>query len=311
MAYNLSYFYNGISEFKFLRKKMTIDTIYVTYNAEIELLEWSIKSIVSQVRKIYIVDNTPNKDIRLDSFQNEKVEIIYLGDNLGIAYAQNVGIKKSLENNAEFIMLSDQDTCYPDNYVEDMLKVFSHDKNIAAIAPKFIDSNKKGEDGFIQVSPVIFKQFFPKNGLHEVLQVIASGKILQAKYLNNIGLMDEDLFIDWVDLEWCWRAKNKGYKIIGNADVVINHQLGDNSKNIGFREVNLRSYVRHYYITRNAFYLALYSKDLDVLHKITLFFKSFRYIVGYPILAKPHFINLKYVLLGFWHGVTKKLGKLK
>lgn len=115
---------------------MTIDTIYATYNAEIELLQRSIESIASQVRKIYIVDNTPNKDLRLDSFQNEKVEIIYLGDNLGIAYAQNVGIKKSLENNAEFIMLSDQDTCYPQNYVDTMLKVFSHDKNIAAIAPK-------------------------------------------------------------------------------------------------------------------------------------------------------------------------------
>jgi len=174
---------------------MIIDTIYVTYNADIKLLERSIKSIVSQVRKIYIVDNTPNKDLRLDSFQNEKVEIIYLGDNFCIAYAQNVGIKKALENGTEFTMLSDQDTCYPDNYVDAMLKVFSHDKNIAAIAPRFIDSNKKGEDGFIEVSPIVFKQFFPKNGLHEVLQVIASGKILQAKYLNDIGLKIIFLFL--------------------------------------------------------------------------------------------------------------------
>lgn len=289
---------------------MTIDTIYVTYNAEIELLSQSIKSIISQVRKIYIVDNTPNRDLRLDSFQNEKVEIIYLGDNLGIAYAQNIGIKKSLENSSQFIMLSDQDTCYPVDYVRDMLKIFSHDKNIAAIAPKFIDSNKKGDDGFIKVLPIIFKQFYPETGQHEVMQVIASGKILQAKYLNDIGLMDEELFIDWVDFEWCWRARNKGYKIIGNADVVINHKLGDNSKDLGFREVNLRSYIRHYYITRNAFYLSLYSNDLDILHRITLFFKSFRYIIGYPILAKPHFTNLKYILLGFWNGITGRLGKL-
>lgn len=290
---------------------MTIDTVYVTYNAEIELLKKSIKSIVSQVRKIYIVDNTPNKDVRLNSFQNEKVEIIYLGDNFGIAYAQNVGIKKALENNAEFIMLSDQDTCYPENYVEEMLKVFSCNKKVAALAPKFIDSNKKGDDGFIQVLPIVFKQFYPQTGQHEVMQAIASGKILQAKCLNDIGLMDEELFIDWVDLEWCWRARKKGCKILGNADVVINHQLGDNSKDLGFREVNLRSPIRHYYITRNSFYLALYSKDLDIFHRITLFFKSFRYIAGYPILAKPHLTNLKYVLLGFWHGVTRKLGKLK
>lgn len=84
MANSLFSFYNDISKSKSLERRMMIDTIYVTYNAEIGLLERSIKNIVSQVRKIYIVDNTPNKDLRLDSFQNEKVEIIYLGDNLGI-----------------------------------------------------------------------------------------------------------------------------------------------------------------------------------------------------------------------------------
>lgn len=290
---------------------MTIDTIYVTYNAEIELLEKSIKSIASQVRKVYIVDNTPNKDLRLDSFQNEKVEIIYLGDNYGIAYAQNVGIKKSLENNAEFIMLSDQDTCYPQDYIYNMLKVFQKNINIAAVAPNYIDINKKGKrEGFIKVFPIVFKRFFPKDGLHEVLQVIASGKIINAKYLKDIGLMNEDLFIDWVDLEWCWRARRKGYKIIGNADVVINHKLGDRSKDLLIREVNLRNYIRHYYTTRNAFYLALYSQSLDICHRVILFIKSFRYVIGYPILAKPHYVNLKYVLLGLWHGLTRKLGRL-
>lgn len=83
MANSLFSFYNDISKSKSLERRMMIDTIYVTYNAKIGLLERSI-NIVSQVRKIYIVDNTQNKDLRLDSFQNEKVEIIYLGDNLGI-----------------------------------------------------------------------------------------------------------------------------------------------------------------------------------------------------------------------------------
>lgn len=288
-----------------------INTIYITYNAQIELLKKSVESITSQVDKIYIVDNTPGKDTRLEFFKNEKMEVIYLEENYGIAYALNVGIKKALQNQVEFIMLSDQDTCYPQNYVYDMLKVFGMDDTTVAVAPRFVDSNKQGKDGFIKVAPVVFKQFFPKSGTHEIMQAISSGKILQAKYLGSIGLMSEELFIDWVDIEWCWRARAKGYKIVGNADVVIQHQLGDSSKNLGFREVNLRSYVRHYYITRNAFYLALYSNDLDILHRITLFFKSFRYMVGYPILAKPHFKNLKFVLLGFWHGITGKLEKLK
>lgn len=290
---------------------MKTTVVYVTYNPNTELLSKSLNSIVSQVDKVTIVDNTPNKDKKLEMLKTNSVEIIYLEDNYGVAYAQNIGIKKALGENCDYVMLSDQDTIYPDNYISDMIKVFDIYDNVGAVAPKFIDGMKKSYGGFISLTPIIFRRFFPQSGLHEVMQVIASGKILNAKYLSDIGLMDEELFIDWVDLEWCWRARKKGYKIIGNADVVIEHQHGDSSKDIGFREVILRSPIRHYYTTRNAFHLALRDKSLDILHRITLFFRSFRYIVGYPILSKPHLTHLKYVLLGFWHGITGKLGKLK
>ncbi len=286
------------------------DMVIITYNPEIELFTKAVQSMTEQVRKIYIIDNTPTRAKFLEKFQdNSKIEIIYLDDNKGIAYAQNIGIKKSLENRSDYIVLSDQDTIYPKNYIENMLKIEnSNYSKIIAMAPLFKDTIGNNEnEGFIIKR---FKKIFPKNGLHEVFQTIASGKILSSKYLNDVGLMDEKLFIDWVDLEWCWRARKKGYKIIGNADVVITHQLGDKSTNLGFREVSLRSPIRHYYITRNAFYLALNDKSLDKLNKITLFFKSFRYIIGFPLLSKPHLKHLKYVLLGFWHGVTGKLGKL-
>jgi rhamnosyltransferase len=290
---------------------MRTTVIYVTYYANTELLSKSINSIASQADKVIIVDNTPNKDEKLEIFRNNNVEIIYLKDNYGIAKAQNIGIKKALDENYDYVMLSDQDTVYPNNYINNMIKIFDSYDKVGAIAPKFIDSMKKSYDGFISITPIIFKQFFPISGKHEVMQVIASGIILNAKYLNNIGLMDEKLFIDWVDLEWCWRARKKGYKIIGNADVIIEHRLGDSSKDLEFREVNLRSPMRHYYITRNSFHLALRDKSLDILHRTTLFFKSFRYIIGYPLLSKPHLTHLKYVMLGFWHGIVGKLGKLE
>jgi len=91
--------------------------IYVTYNADIDLLRKSIKSIYSQIHKIIIIDNTPNKDINLEKIKNDIIEIIYLENNLGIAKAQNIGIKKALENSYDYIMLSDQDTIYPGNYI--------------------------------------------------------------------------------------------------------------------------------------------------------------------------------------------------
>jgi len=190
-----------------------------------------------------------------------------------------------------------------------MLECFKEEK-VAAAGPMYFDITTKRFQPFVKKGLFGFKKFSPKLGKHKVLQLIASGTIIRAECLNEIGFFTDDLFIDWVDFEWCWRAIKRGYKIIGNADVIIYHRLGDNVKNIGFKILTQRSPLRHYYITRNAVYLALRCNSLDILHRIILFIKSFKYILGYSIFMKPHIKNLKYTLKGFYHGIIGKLGKL-
>jgi len=283
-----------------------IIAVYVTFNPDINILEKAISSLIKQVSYAIIIDNSPNSNL---NFNNEKVIIKALNNNIGIAAAQNIGLGKAIELGAKYVVLSDQDSVYPSDYLESMLPVFEQFSNACVAVPRFLDVMKKGEDGFVAIKPIVFQQFFPVSGKYEIFQAIASGKILKVSTLSEIGLMNEKLFIDWVDLEWCWRARARGFQIIGNADVVIRHQLGDKSKDLGFREVNLRSPIRHYYITRNAFYLALHTGDLDYGHRVNLFFKSFRYILAYPILSKPHHVHLKAVLSGFYHGLIGRLGR--
>ncbi|MDX8380851.1 MAG: glycosyltransferase family 2 protein [Ghiorsea sp.] len=291
---------------------INVSLVLVTYNPEKEDLVTLLQSIEKQVQSIFIVDNTPNRSGCLDEIKGNNISVLYLEENMGIAYAQNTGINKALEKKSDYIMLSDQDTVYPVNYVENMLEPFANQSKIAAIAPLFKDTNHvKANEGFIEKRLVGSKRIYPTEGLHDVFQVIASGKIIASKYLSDIGLMDENLFIDCVDLEWCWRARKKGYKIIGNANVVVTHTLGDLVVNMGFKDVSLRSPIRHYYMTRNSFYLALYNSSLNVMDRIALFLRSFRFVIGFPIISTPHLVHLKYVFLGFWHGIIGKVGKLR
>jgi rhamnosyltransferase len=287
-----------------------IDCVLVTYNPDIDLLQRAIKSIVPQIRTLYIIDNCSKNDITLIEHISDNISIKVLDENIGIAAAQNIGIKYSLNNSAEFIMLSDQDTIYPNDYVDNMLLEIKD--NTAACVPMFFDVNQNNSPaGFIVDRLFRFKKIIPSKGKYELLHAIASGKILISKHLNEIGLMDENLFIDWVDLEWCWRANKKGYKVVGNAEVRISHQLGDKARNVGIRNVPLRSYIRHYYITRNAFYLSLNSKSLNMDKKIRLFIRSFRYIIFFPLLSNEKKLNLRYVTKGFIDGICGKLGKIK
>jgi rhamnosyltransferase len=289
---------------------MNIDLVLVTFEPDLNLLDRVLGSISSQVRRVYIVDNSPIPFDSAAAVQIRNVEIITLGDNKGIAFAQNIGIKKSLDNGSDYILLSDQDTVYPRCFIEDMLASVNED--FAAISPLFNDSNQKTlNQGFVKKGLLGFEKFYPSSGVHYVFQTIASGCILNSQYLDDIGLMNEDLFIDWVDIEWCWRASYKGYRLLGNANVTISHQLGDDSVNLKFREVNIRSPFRHYFITRNAFYLALNCKELDLIHRLVLFLKSFRYLFGFPILSKPHLKHLKYTFKGFYHALVGRLGNYK
>jgi rhamnosyltransferase len=57
--------------------------------------------------------------------------------------------------------------------------------------------------------------------------VITSGSIIPIKVLDDVGLMREELFIDFVDIEWCLRAPQKGYEIVAINKVMIDHHLGD------------------------------------------------------------------------------------
>ena len=242
----------------------------------------------------------------------DKTELISLKENLGIAKAQNIGIKKALNENAEFILLSDQDTIYPVKYVERMIDAFFKLPNheiIASISPNFEEQNRDGElQGFVVFRGLFSNRIFPASGCHEVTQVIASGQIIVAGTLDKIGLMDEALFIDWVDLEWCWRAKAKGYKIMGCADVVIKHTLGDAVVNIASKSYSIRSPMRHYYIARNAVYLALYNKHISAAMRINLLIKCVRYLVGFTALGKPHWRHFIFTTKGLYHGIIKRLG---
>jgi rhamnosyltransferase len=284
--------------------------VIVTYKPEINLLEKCINSLKNQLDRLIIVDNTPGMCNTLERFEGLlNINIIYLGDNLGIAYAQNLGIKKALKYNADYILLSDQDTVYPSEYIRKMLECFKEEK-VAAAGPIFIDTYTNETKYFIKKGLVSFKKIYPKHGKHEVLQLIASGTIINKKYIPMIGLMVDELFIDWVDMEWCWRAVNKGYKIIGNADLHIKHKHGEGSIKLLSKDITLKNSIRYYYTIRNAIFLALYSDNLDIYHRVLLFLKAFRNSFLFPMLSKERIKNLKYTLKGFNHGIIRKLGKL-
>ena len=285
--------------------------ILVSYEPEAQTLNATFVTLLSQVDHLFLVDNGSSIDPAdlLDLKGKERLTVIRLDENLGIAAAQNAGITAARKLGAEFVVLSDQDTVYPKSAISGLLDVFERWPKAAAVVPLFNDVNKSSPDGFILENSVLFSPTRVAGGEHSLLQAIASGKVVRLSTLEDIGTMDEDLFIDWVDLEWCWRARHNGYQIIGSGDVAITHTLGDSARSIGYREVNLRSPLRHYYITRNGFSLALRTPYLSIVMRCILFLRSLRYPFAFPILSRPRWRNLRAVAAGITDALLNRLGK--
>lgn len=281
---------------------MKIIAIIVCYNSREEEIKKTVKSINKQVDYVIIVNNDSSK---YDYNMFENVYNIILDENFGIAYAQNIGIKKALELKADFVLLSDQDTIYPERYIESF-SPFLNEKKAAVYCPTFYNTVSNS------FAPLLIKKFQPVYDISEptyVEQAIASGSIIDVNCFEKVGFMDERLFIDYVDQEFCWRLTSNGYKILAVPSIVITHSLGERQKTILGREITIWNDIRFHYLIRNAIFLATHSEFLVFNERMKLMHDAlYGWCVNY-FLLNHNLKSIGFIFTAIFNGLFKKLGK--
>ncbi|WP_179988849.1 MULTISPECIES: glycosyltransferase family 2 protein [unclassified Acinetobacter] len=296
-----------------------ISAVIVTYYPCLDNLDNLVRSLASQCDFVIIVDNTPSLEEKYSSFENlygKNFIYISLGDNLGIAKAQNIGITKALELKSEFIAVFDQDSSIDSNFISALLAVYTklnlEKKKVAAVGPAFVDVKSNIVSPAIQYRGAKVKKINidKEKEYTPADHIISSGSIFHVSAMDNIGFMDEQLFIDYVDLEWGMRAKRKGYSCYIANLVEMKHSIGDKSVKIPFinRYANIHSDFRKYFIMRNAFYLAFYS-DLEFFWRFHQVIKNLKYIVFLLLYVNPRFKNLKIFFIALRDALLKKMYK--
>lgn len=280
--------------------------VLITYNPNLEELQKNISSYITQVKKVVIVDNSTTTDILPIIKKFDNIHSILLGDNLGIAKAQNIGIQYAFENGFDFVVEMDQDSCLPNNYINDIYESYKILENqghkVAGIGPLSI--NKENGNTYLFDSHIDNNDF-----LIEVSETLSSGFFTPKKSFEIVGYKNEDFFIDYVDWEWNWRAKKFGLKNFINKKLVIEHMLGNGHKKILFWEIGIPAPIRHYYQYRNS--LNLMKIDyLSLSWKIKRIFINFIKIFLILIFLDRKLLRLKYVFCGIKDFFKNKKGKI-
>lgn len=283
-----------------------IYSIIVAYNPEGNELPLSVERLKAQTDMV-IVCNNSDYDVKFD---DKKVKVFNFRDNLGIATAQSIGMKWAFENGADFILQMDQDSIPDEQLVDNLFKC--HEEltrggyKIGLIGPQDFDKDTKE----LNKARLRKGKYIEDTNYVSLEQTLSSGSLISKKVYELVGGMDDSLFIDAVDSEYCWRIKNNGFLVIKNNDALLAHKLGDGKKKIlGFLYVGVPSPIRHYYQVRNT--LLLFRRDyVPNYWKYTGLVKIIFKLLVYPFTLERGYERFNYIIKGIKDGILNKSGKI-
>ncbi len=185
-------------------------------------LKETIGSILNQSIKPFEIILIQN-GVRCEKFEN--IRSIYLVKNFGYAKAMNLGI---INSRTKYLAFINDDVLLPPNWAERIIEEFERDEKLGACS-SFI----KREDGSIQVGSIEFNKFFeavevPYFNEGNLLNFTAI--ILLKEAIDKTGLLDEDFFSYYEDVDFSLRLIKNGFKLKAIESVFAIHKESSSSK---------------------------------------------------------------------------------
>lgn len=265
----------------------------------------NILSYSSFVNILYSLDNSedPSREIVEQIKKIPNCLYIHNGENEGIAKRLNQVCRLAIEDGFEWLLTMDQDSYFSEKNISTYINCAQALANKEQIAMTGVEIIKKETE---EISC----------RYTEVISLITSGSMINLALFKKIGPFDEALFIDQVDLEYCYRAILKEYKVNQFPDIFLEHSLGVASVHKSLKTFkntyrSLHSPLRIYYITRNYLYIRSryrksFSTEIAKTEKDLLIRLKNNLLYG-----KERIAVLKFFFKGIMDFKRKKMGKIQ
>jgi len=271
-----------------------------------------------QLQEIIVVDNaSTDETCSLLAAQYPQVTVLRMSKNLGVGGALAAGLAYAAqEKRHDWIWMFDQDSVPAQAALEVMLQevqeLEGEASEIGILSALAVNQNME-----ISSSPWLWRNGFVKPSAellaHPVLfsdLVITSGSMVRREVVAAIGLPRADFFIDFVDYEYCLRARLHGYKIAVITRAKLFHEIGKarTVRFLGRRWLWSEHHpFREYYMSRNLaysvwwLYPSLAAKRFVLRHLL-------RHAAGIVLFGSEKLACLKKMMQGFSDGRRASLG---
>src|SRR3990167_106213 len=242
---------------KISKRNMRLTIITINHNRSentIKLLE-SLKNQTEKDFEVIVIDNNSDNVGKLMDYETPETNIIYIKNdrNLGYSGGNNAGIKKALENGADWVLLLNNDTWVESSFIE----------RLRAVLDSSAGSGQRGKEGIIglaldegsRTSFAGLIQWLKPTLIHITTFKVVSPRayaiggamLIHKNVFDKTGFLDENYFLYFEDADFCQRARKARIPVSFLSEIKISHSVSASTKKLGSPML-----LRYHY--RNALY---------------------------------------------------------
>jgi GT2 family glycosyltransferase len=209
--------------------------------------------------RVIVVDNGSTDDsaerLRAELGDRGDITLIETRANLGFAGGCNIGIRRALDDGAEYVWLLNNDTVVEPGTLSALTEVFAEQPSAGIAGSKIFYHDRPGviSSAGGRISPRLGLTTHIGDGeadagqydtVRDVDYVTGASLLVRASVVESIGPMDESYFLYWEEADWCERARTAGWRVLYAPASRVWHKVGAST-------ATDKSYVKARYEGRN------------------------------------------------------------
>lgn len=218
---------------------LKVAIIIVTWNGKEDCLTClsSLRNLVPPRPSIILVDNGSTDDtVEVITERFPEVTIITSPSNLGFAGGNNLGIERALTEGADYVCLLNNDTAVDPHFLEELLRFAAADPRAGILGSRILYYDRPDMiwSYGIAVNRISGRIYTTYNNrkdseisgvITQVDAVSGAAMLLKREMLQEVGLLDEDYYLYFEDVDLCLRARRMGYKIVTVSSSRVRHKV--------------------------------------------------------------------------------------
>jgi GT2 family glycosyltransferase len=214
--------------------------IVLNFNGE-KYISQCVKSILKSDYnnfELIIVDNNSSDhsiEIIEQEYNDNRIKIIKSEKNLGFAGGNNLGAEHA---KGKYFVFLNIDTIVDSQWLSELVSVMESDNTIGAAQPKLLSLDDKtifdsaGDyldffgNSFRRGGDWLEKDNGQYDNVREIFSARGAALITRKEIVEKIGLFDDDYFLDFEDIDFCWRVRLFGFRIVFVPTAIVYHKGG-------------------------------------------------------------------------------------